>query len=43
MGGGGGRVWVSKSKAIERGTKFRVGVGMGGGVWGFFPPENLEI
>ena len=29
---GGDRVCVSKSEALERGTKFRAGVGMGRGV-----------
>ena len=28
----GGPVWVGKAEALEGGTKFRAGVGMGGGV-----------
>ena len=36
--GGGGRVYVRKGEALDRGTKFRAGVGMGGGV----PPPDLE-
>ena len=37
-GWGGGRVCVIKGEALDRGTKFRAGGGMGGGC----PPPYLE-
>ena len=39
MGGGGGRVCVSKGEALDRGTKFRAwgGYGRGG-----LPPPYVE-
>ena len=36
---GGGRFCVSKGEALDRGTKCRAGVGMGGGV----PPSLCRI